>query len=110
MNDDAELGTIRLNRTNTIWEKKKDNEAEKPRIVRKLKSVSFDLFDDIYQKNVGRIEIKFDEDYKRLFSLNNQYSIEQVIVGQLIKDSNFRIYGDSVEYLFCEDEELDERR
>lgn len=103
-NDDAELGTIRLNCTNTIWEKKTDNEAEKPRLVRKLKSMSFDLFDDNYQKNVGRIEIKFDEDYK-----NNQYSIEQVIVGQLVKDSNFRIYGDSIEYLVCEDEVKDEK-
>lgn len=108
MNDDAELCTIRLNRTNTIWEKKMDNEAEKPRLVRKIKSVSFDLFDDIYQKNVGRIEIKFDEDYKRLFELNNQYTIEEVIMGQLIKDSNFSIYGDSVEYLICEDEVKDE--
>jgi hypothetical protein len=106
--DDAELGTIRLNRTNTIGKKKTDNEAEKPRLVRKLKSVSFDLFDDTYQKNVGRIEIKFDEEYKRFLGLNTTYSLEQVIMGQLVKDSNFRIYGDSVEYLLYEEEVKDE--
>jgi hypothetical protein len=70
---------------------------------RRVKSVSFDLFDDTYQKNVGRIEIKFDEDYKRLFGLNNQYSIEQVIVGQLVKNSNFCVHSDSVEYVYADE-------
>lgn len=70
---------------------------------RKVKSVSFDLFDNKFHQNVGKVEIKFDENCKRLFGPENTCSIEQVIMYKLYGDGNFNL--NNVKYIY-EDNDL----